>query len=76
MAVKWHDLYSDGLRLEYIIKQLNKKFKKYTKADDEAMMLTYADSIRKITMDKVNIAKVVLGVEDVINRGKKEIIRR
>jgi len=76
MAVKWHDLYADGQRLEYILKQLNKKFKKYTKEDNEAMMRTYGDSIRKITMDKVNIAKIVLGVEDVINRAKKEIIRR
>jgi len=76
MAVKWHDLYADGQRLEYILKQLNKKFKKYTKEDNEAMMRTYGDSIRKITMDKVNIAKTVLGVEDVINRAKKEIIRR
>ena len=76
MAVKWHDLYADGQRLEYILKQLNKKFKKYTKEDNEAMMRTYGDSIRKITMDKVNIAKIVLGVEDVINKAKKEIIRR
>ena len=74
MTVKWHDLYADGQRLEYIIKQLHKKFKKYTKDDNEAMMRTYADSIRKMTMDKVNIARTVLGVEDVIKKANKIVI--
>ena len=74
MAVKWHDIYADGVRLEYIIKQLHKKFKKYTKENNEDMMRVYADSIRKITMDKVNIARTVLGVEDVIKKGTKIII--
>ena len=37
-------------------------------------MRTYADSIRKMTMDKVNIARTVLGVEDVIKKANKIVI--
>ena len=71
MNTNWHDLYSDGIRLEYILKQLMKKYKKATK-DNEPMAIVYAESIRKITHEKVDIAKTVLGVEQIIKDKKRE----
>ena len=68
MAQSWHDLYTHGQRLEYVCKQMNSKFKQAIKEGNDDMARVYAESLRRITMDTVAIAKVVLGVEEVIKK--------
>ena len=72
MAQSWHDLYTHGQRLEYVCKQMNTKFKLAIKEGNDSMALVYAESLRRITMDTVAIAKVVLGVEEIVKKKKFE----
>lgn len=59
----WHDLYRDGRRLETIIKAMHSKAKN---AKNPILQLAYVDRIIKATHEKVEIAKVVLKVEEIL----------
>ena len=71
MTQKWHDLYMHGQRLEYVCKQMNKKYKKAIKENNHDMEMIYSEALRKHTMDLVSIAKIVLGVEEFVKNKKK-----
>ena len=72
MPTNWHDLYSDGIRIEYVCKQIFTKLKKAAKAGNDPMVVVYAECLRKLTHEKVDIAKTVLGVEQIIKDKKRE----
>lgn len=59
----WHDLYRDGRRLETIIKSMHTKAKS---AKNPILQLAYIDRIIKATHEKVEIAKIVLKVDEVL----------
>jgi len=63
MGSIWHDLYTDGKRLNRIIRYLETKMKK---AIDDDKIIRYANSIAFITAKKVEIADKVLGVEFIV----------
>ena len=66
----WHDLYWHGQNLAYNIKALRTKFKHAVEEDDEEKMLIWVEAIRKQTVNCVDIAKTVLGVEEIV-KGRK-----
>jgi len=59
----WHDLYTDGKRLNRIIRILVTKMKKAT---DDDKIIRYANAIAYITAKKVEIADKVLSVEFIV----------
>lgn len=61
-STKWSDINRDGRRLESIIKAMNTKFHTAT---NESMKLAYVDRIIKATHEKVEIAKIVLRVDEI-----------
>jgi len=66
----WHDLYWHGRNLAYVCKAFKTKFKHAKERDDEHMMQVWAEALRKNTQNCVDIAKTVLGVEEIV-KGKK-----
>ena len=66
----WHDLYWHGQNLAYIIKAFRTRFKAAVEEGDEAKMLKWGEAVRKKTVNCVDIAKTVLGVEEIV-KGKK-----
>jgi len=64
----WHDLYTDGKRLNQIIRMLLTKMKKATEDDK---IIRYANAIAYITAKKVEITDKVLGVEFIVKNGEK-----
>jgi len=63
MTHSWHDLYTDGERLNRIIRYLETKMKKAT---DDDKIIKYANSIGFLTGKKVEIVDKVLGVEFIV----------
>ena len=63
MGSAWHDLYTDGKRLNQIIRMLLTKMKKAT---DDDKIIRYANAIAYITAKKVEITDKVLGVEFIV----------
>ena len=63
MGSIWHDLYTDGRRLNRIIRFLETKMKK---AIDDDKIIRYANSIAFLTGKKVEIADKVLGLEFIV----------
>ncbi len=63
MTHSWHDLYTDGKRLNRIIRYLETKMKKAT---DDDKIIRYANSIAFLTGKKVEIVDKVLGVEHIV----------
>jgi len=70
MSRSWTDLYSHGERLNWICKKAFTEFKKAEEEDNKFMMLSWAECLRKTTMNTVEIAKTVLGVEEIV-KGKR-----
>lgn len=66
----WHDLYWHGQNIAYIIKAFRTRFKDAVEEGDEDKMQIWAEAIRKQTGLCVDIAKTVLGVEEIV-KGKK-----
>jgi len=69
MGSAWHDLYTDGKRLNRIIRILVTKMKKAT---DDDKIIRYANSIAYITAKKVEIVDKVLGVEEIVKGAKRD----
>jgi len=65
----WHDLYTDGKRLNRIIRYLETKMKKAT---DDDKIIRYANSIAFLTGKKVEIVDKVLGVEEIVKGAKRD----
>ena len=63
---QWHDLYTHGERINFVCKSFDKKFRHAERDDNEAMMQIWGEALRKATMNCVDIAKTVLGVEEII----------
>jgi len=63
MGSAWHDLYTDGKRLNQIIRMLLTKMKKAT---DDDKIIRYANAIAYITSKKIEITDKVLGVEFIV----------
>jgi len=63
MRTNWDDLYTDGRRLNRIIRFLETKMKKAT---DDDKIIRYANSIAFVTAKKIEIADKVLGVEFIV----------
>jgi len=63
---KWTDLYKHGQNLNTVCKKFLTEFKKAEKEDNEDLMIIYGEALRKVTMNCVDIAKTVLGVEEIV----------
>jgi len=61
MTSAWHDIYTDGRRLEKIIRFCETMI--FKKDIDEQLKLSYIDRMIKTTRQKVEIVDKVLGVE-------------
>jgi len=70
MSKSFTDLYVHGAKLNSLAKSAFKKFKHYEEKGDSLMMIAWAESFRKCTMNCVDVAKTVLGVESLL-KGKK-----
>ena len=68
MTHSWHDLYTDGERLNRIIRYLETKIKKAT---DDDKIIKYANSIGFLTGKKVEIVDKVLGVEFIVKEHER-----
>jgi len=66
----WTDLYSHGQKLNWLCKRFFTEFKKAEKEDNEGLMIIWGEALRKVTMNCVDIAKVVLNVEEIV-KGKQ-----
>ena len=69
MTHSWHDLYTDGKRLNRIIRYLETKMKKAT---DDDKIIRYANSIGFLTGKKVEIVDKVLGVEFILKGTERD----
>jgi len=69
MTHSWLDLYTDGKRLNRIIRYLETKMKKAT---DDDKIIRYANSIGFLTGKKVEIVDKVLGVEEIVKGAKRD----
>ena len=64
MTNAWHDIYTDGRRLEKIIRFCETMI--FKKDIDEQLKLSYIDRMIKATRQKVEIVDKVLGVEFIV----------
>ena len=63
VTTSWADINKDGRRLETIIKSCFTKFKN---TKNPMLQLAYVDRIIKATHEKVEVAKIVLRVDEVL----------
>jgi len=64
----WTDLATHGKRLNRIIRTLEKKMKN---TDDDDIVIRYSNSIGVLTEKLVNIAKLHLGIKDVLEKNEE-----
>ncbi len=69
MTSAWHDIYTDGRRLEKIIKFCETMI--FKKDIDEQLKLSYIDRMIKATHQKIEIVQIELGVKHLIREGEK-----
>ena len=67
LSHKWTDLYTHGERLNWLCKRFYTEFKKAEEDNNENLMIIYGEALRKVTMNCVDVAKTVLGVEEIVN---------
>jgi len=63
------DLYKHGAKMNTVAKRFFTLFRKYEEEGDEEKLLLWAECFRKQTMNVVEIAVKVLGVEELL-KGK------
>jgi len=68
LSKSWTDLYSHGEHLNRLCKKFMTEFKNAEERDDQPMMIIWGEALRKVTMNCVDIAKTVLGVEEIVKR--------
>jgi len=66
----WHDLYWHGEGLSTLCKKFYTEFRNAEERGDEEAMRMWGEALRKVTMNCVDIAKTVLGVEEIV-KGKR-----
>ena len=64
------DLYAHGRKLNTIAKSSLTKFKHCMEEGDFIQAIQWSESFRKATMNCVDVAKIVLGVQEIL-KGKK-----
>jgi len=64
----WTDLYSHGERLNAVCKRFITEFKKAEEENNDELMRIWGEALRKVTMNCVDVAKTVLGVEEIVKR--------
>jgi len=64
----FHDLYMHGEHLNAVCKKAFSEFKRAEKEGNESMMIAWGECLRKVTMNCVDVAKTVLGVEEIVKR--------
>jgi len=69
LTADFTDLYKHGIRLNTVCKRFITEFKKAEKNEDDEMMRVWGEALRKVTMNCVDIAKVVLDIEEIV-KGK------
>jgi len=69
MRTNWDDLYTDGRRLNRIIRFLETKMKK---AANDDKIIRYANAIAYLTAKKVEIVDKVLGVEFIVKGHERD----
>jgi len=68
LSSSWTNLYSHGIRLNTLCKSFFTQFKKAEESEDYSMMLVWGEALRKTTANCVEVAKTVLGVEEIVKR--------
>jgi len=66
LTESWTNLYKHGQNLNTVCKRFMTEFKKAVEEDNEDLMIIYGEALRKVTMNCVDIAKTVLGVEEIV----------
>jgi len=66
LTESWTNLYKHGQSLNTVCKRFMTEFKKAVEEDNEDLMIIYGEALRKVTMNCVDIAKTVLGVEEIV----------
>jgi len=66
----WTNLYTHGERLNWLCKRFFTLFKQAEEEDNGDRMIMYGEALRKVTMNCCDLAKTVLGVEELI-KGKR-----
>ena len=66
MTESFTNLYKHGSRLNSICKKAFAEFKRAEEEGNESMMIAWGECLRKVTMNTVEIAKTVLGVEEIV----------
>jgi len=69
MTADFTDLYKHGTRLNSVAKRFLSEFKKAEENDDGDLMRIWGEAFRKITVNIVEVAKIVLQIEDIV-KGK------
>ena len=70
MTADFTDLYKHGAKMNTVAKRFFTLFKQAEKDGDNEKLLIYAECFRKYTMNIVEVAVKVLGVEELL-KGKK-----
>jgi len=55
-----------GQNLATVCKRFMTEFKKAEEEDNEELMIIWGEALRKVTMNCVDVAKTVLGVEEIV----------
>jgi len=66
LTESWTNLYKHGIRLNTLCKSFMTQFKKAEERDDHPMMIVWGEALRKTTANCVEVAKTVLGVEEIV----------
>jgi len=69
LTADFTDLYKRGENLNRVLKRFITEFKKAEADDNSDLILIYGEAIRKTTVNVVDIAYKVLGVEELV-KGK------
>jgi len=70
LTESWTNLYKHGQNLNSVCKRFMTEFRKAVEEDNEDMMIIWGECLRKVTMNIVDVAKTVLGVEEIV-KGKR-----
>jgi len=66
LTESWTNLYKHGQSLNTVCKRFMTEFRKAEEENNEDMMIIWGEALRKVTMNCVDVAKTVLGVEEIV----------
>ena len=73
MGRSWHDLYWHGENLAILCRSYKTQFQNAEANEDYEKMVIWGECLRKVIMNCSDIAKTVLGVEEIV-KGKKIVV--